>query len=324
MKLKPYACHIVLLIALITVAEPGYGGSEAVEKQIPLSIGEMTDLLVKWWGDAGYQIQHSEPEAGQVRFQAIKGPENWQVDLAPHSALATRVIVNFSGMNPEIRQQQFWDHISHYILNPQAEELRDSDRHIPSTVLPKMESVVCINVRSDENLIQFSGFIIDTSGIVLCTAHALGNSQDFTVTLYDGQEIKAKLLFMDPHKDLSILQIALKTKVAAIRLSEGRNLLGMGETVFTVGCPLNLRGTVYAGIINSPPRKMKDLPLWQAHMEIYPGSSGSPVFDVNGKIVAMVKGRYRGTTTTAFLIPMETILIFCQENSSLCNTVDTK
>ena len=62
---------------------------------------------------------------------------------------------------------------------------------------------------------------------------------------------------------------------------------------------------------------MNDQPLWQAHMEIYHGSSGSPVFDVNGNIVAMVKGRYRGTTTTAFLIPMETILIFFKEKNPL-------
>jgi serine protease Do len=315
MKLKHYACHIMLLIALITVAESGHGASEAVEKQLPLPIGEITDMLVKWWGDAGYQIQRSEPEAGYMRLAAIKDQENWQVDLAPHSALATRVIVSFSGMNPEFRQQQFWDHISHYIHNPSAEEPRDSDQNIPAAVLSRMESVVCINTRSDEKNVQFSGFIIDTNGLVLCTAHDLGNRQEITVTLYDGQEAKAKLLYKDLHKDLAILQTALKPK-DAIRLSEGRNLLGMGETVFTVGCPLNLRGTVYAGTINSPPRKMNDQPLWQAHMKIYHGSSGSPVFDVNGKIVAMVKGRYRGTTTTAFLIPMETILFFFKENGS--------
>jgi serine protease Do len=108
----------------------------------------------------------------------------------------------------------------------------------------------------------------------------------------------------------------LKT-TAAIRLSESRNLLGMGEIIFSVGCPNNMRDTVYAGTINSPPRKMNDLPLWQANMEIHHGSSGSPVFDVNGNIVGMVKGRYRGTTTTGFLIPMETILNFLKENSPL-------
>jgi len=316
MKIKPYVWQMMLLTALITAPEPGYCASEAVEKRIPLPIGEMADMLAKWWTDTGYQIQRTEPEAGYVRFRAIKGQENWQVDLAPHSALATRVTAAFSGMNPEIRQQQFWDHITHYINNPLAEKPQDPGRHIPAVVLSRMESVVCINARSDGNSNQFSGFIIDTDGLVLCTAHALGNSQDLTVTLYDGRQVQAKLLFKDAHKDLSILQIALKSK-AAIQLSEGRNLLGMGETVFTVGCPVNLQGTVYSGTINSPPRKMNDLPLWQAQMEIHPGSSGSPVFDGNGNIVAMVKGRYRGTSSTAFLIPMETILVFFKEKSSL-------
>jgi serine protease Do len=144
----------------------------------------------------------------------------------------------------------------------------------------------------------------------------LGKNQRLTVTLYDGREVEAKLLFRDPHADLSILQIALKTKTA-IRLFEGRNLLGMGETIYSVGCPVKLRGTVYAGTINSPPRRMNDLPLWQVSMEIYHGSSGSPVFDENGKIVAMVKGRYRGTTTTGFLIPMETIFKFLKEKTPL-------
>jgi serine protease Do len=314
MTLKPYVRHIMLLIALITIAGHGYGATEAVEKQIPVPIGEMTDMLVKWWEDTGYQIQRTEPENGYVRFYAVKGQEACQVDLAPHSALATRVIVRFSGMAPEMREQQFWDHISFYLHNPTAEEPRSSDQHIPATVLSKIESVVCINAKSDGNTVQFSGFIIDTQGLVLCTAHDLGDSQRLTVTLYDGQEIEAKLLFKDPHMDLSILQIALKTK-GAIRLSEGRNLLGMGETIFTVGCPVNLRGTVYAGTINAPPRRMNDMPLWQAHMEIYHGSSGSPVFDVSGNIVAMVKGRYRGTTTTAFLIPMETIFNFIKEKN---------
>ena len=83
MKLKSYACHIMLLIAFIAVAGPGYCASEAVEKQIPLPIGEMTDMLVKWWGDTGYQIQRTEPETGNVRLNVIKGQENWQVDLVP-------------------------------------------------------------------------------------------------------------------------------------------------------------------------------------------------------------------------------------------------
>lgn len=316
MKPKHYACRMVLLAALVVISNPGYCATYGVEKQIPLPIGEMTEVLVKWWQAAGNQIRRTEPEAGGVQLYAEKGMENWKVDLIPYSALATRVSVNFSGIAPETRIQQFWDHISHYLYKPSVEEPGASDQHIPAAVLSKIESVVCIDARLAENNVQFSGVIIDTNGLVLCTAHDLGNNQRLTVTLYDGREVEAKLLFKDTHADLSILQITLKTKTA-IRLFEGRNLLGMGETIYSVGCPVNLRGTVYAGTINGPPRRMNDLPLWQAHMEIYHGSSGSPVFDANGIIVALVKGRYRGTTTTGFLIPMETIFKFLKEKTPL-------
>lgn len=316
MNLKPTVCQIFLLITLITVVEPGYGATQSAEKQIPLAVGEMTDLLVKWWEDAGYRIRRMEPEAGHVTLNAIKDQESWQVDLSPHSALETRVSATYSGKTPDLRQRQFWDHISSYLLSLPTEAPPGSNHPIPAAVLSRIESVVCINARSDETSIQFSGVIIDTNGIVLCTAHDLGNSQHITVTLYDGQEVTAKLLLKDPHADLSILQLSLKPK-AAIRLSEGRNLLEMGETIFSVGCPVNLQNIIYAGTINAPPRRMNDLPLWQANMEIHHGSSGSPVFDVNGNIVAVVKGRYRGTTTTGFLIPLETILHFLKEKSPL-------
>jgi serine protease Do len=45
-------------------------------------------------------------------------------------------------------------------------------------------------------------------------------------------------------------------------------------------------------------------------MEIHPGSSGSPVFDANGRLVGIVKGRYRGTNSIGFVIPLETITSF--------------
>jgi serine protease Do len=48
-------------------------------------------------------------------------------------------------------------------------------------------------------------------------------------------------------------------------------------------------------------------------METPPGSSGSPVFDREGKMVAMIKGRYRGTHSTGFLIPLETVVKFLNE-----------
>jgi serine protease Do len=144
----------------------------------------------------------------------------------------------------------------------------------------------------------------------------LKNLQEITVILYDGRQLKANLVKMDTHRDLALLDINAKFNTF-ISVAEGRNLLGMGESLYSVGCPIDVRGTIYSGIINSPPRRVNDLPLWQVNMHIHPGSSGSPVFDVQGNLVAIVKGRYRGTDSVGFLIPLETIIDFATDASSL-------
>ena len=110
-------------------------------------------------------------------------------------------------------------------------------------------------------------------------------------------------------RNLALLECPVGDR-AFVSLSTGRNLLGMGENIYAIGCPSNLRGTIAPGTIAGPPRLVNDLPLWQVAMDIFPGSSGSPVFDAQGRVMAMVKGRYRGTASVGFLTPMETIIAF--------------
>jgi serine protease Do len=95
-----------------------------------------------------------------------------------------------------------------------------------------------------------------------------------------------------------------------VSLSDGRNLLENGETVYSVGCPGNQPGQLSSGIVDGPPRRLKNRLLWQVIMRIDPGSSGSPVFDDRGRLVAMVKGRFRGSSTVGFLTPLDTIMDF--------------
>jgi serine protease Do len=49
-------------------------------------------------------------------------------------------------------------------------------------------------------------------------------------------------------------------------------------------------------------------------METLPGSSGGPVFDGDGRLVGVVKGRYRGTESKGFVIPARTIVDFLEES----------
>jgi serine protease Do len=80
-----------------------------------------------------------------------------------------------------------------------------------------------------------------------------------------------------------------------------------------VNCPDNPQGRVTAGRINGPPALVNGYPLWQVAMKVVPGTSGSPVFDPDGRLVGVVRGRYRGTESRGFLIPVGTIREFLDQ-----------
>jgi serine protease Do len=153
---------------------------------------------------------------------------------------------------------------------------------------------------------------VDEKGMIISTAHDLKEIKEISVALYSGRKIKGQVVKIDPQRDLILVDVGIKLD-NPICLDKGRNSLNMGEPLFSVGCPINHGGMIYSGIINSSPRRVKDLVLWQVNMTIHPGSSGSPVFDIHGNLVAIVKGRYRGTESVGFLIPFETILAFLKE-----------
>jgi serine protease Do len=114
---------------------------------------------------------------------------------------------------------------------------------------------------------------------------------------------------MDKRYDLSLVDVGTALD-APIALSEGKILLEETERLFNIVCAANSNGTIYSGTVSGPPRKTDRQVLWQVNMQIRPGSSGSPVFDLQGNLVAVVKGRYRGADTVGFLIPFASVMKF--------------
>ena len=171
-------------------------------------------------------------------------------------------------------------------------------------------------VGSPENSMQISGFIIDPKGLIVCTAHGLKNIQKpLTVALHDGRELPGWVVKMDRRYDLSLVDVKTDLKIPEL-LSNGRNLRG-GETerLYNVVCADNSEGPFYSGMVSGTPRKSDNQLLWQINMTIRPGSSGSPVFDPQGKLVAVVKGRYRGAERIGFLIPFASLMAFLSDDS---------
>jgi serine protease Do len=303
---------LICIFCLVCLAVFGFSSTEGVTKLFALPIAELEAILSDWLSQSGCSVKRSTLEMGRVKINAVKPGINWQFILKPHSALATEVWVepldNSAGHRALLKNMS--QYISNYTANPVANKDR-INRTVPPAVLSQIESVVCIRAKNGNKDVQVSGFIFDTQGLILSTTHDLQNLSEINVAFYNGRQIKGKLVKIDAHKDLALVRINASVQ-SFIALTEGRNQINPGENVFSVGCPANLIGTVHPGTISGPPRRAGQSLYWQVRMDIYPGSSGSPVFDENGRLIGIIKGRQRGTNTIGFLIPFETIIAFVQ------------
>jgi serine protease Do len=284
-----------------------------MERPFPAPANEVVEVIAEWFGNRGYHILKVHPRPGVAHLRAWNARDDWEITVRPRSALAavaTVVHTNAADIGPTCRHLR--EYVDGYLLGT-ASGLpaigANRPRTLPAAVLDHMEATVCIRARSEKGSIQCSGFIVDPAGLVLCTAHDLTGHQRVTLTFHDGTSAPGEVTRLDLHRDLALIE-CLPGDRGFVSLSNGRNLLGMGETLFSIGCPNNLQGTLTSGTVNGPPRRVTDQPFWQVNMDIFPGSSGSPVFDARGRLVAVVKGRYRGTSTVGFLIPLETVYAF--------------
>lgn len=276
-------------------------------------VSETLYEVLVWMAGSGFAAEQKDLQDGKVMVTGVskeKEGQEWRVTVSPYSALGAEVLVEVTGGMDE----QLAAALKSALVNGKAGGAQDAaDASVlPSPVLGQIENVACIHAEAAGRSVQFSGFFIDGDGLVLCTAHDLFEHERVKVMsntglFYEGDVVKA-----DFKRDLALIRVdAIKEEI--VRVGEGRNLLVVGERIYSIGCPMNMRGTIHAGFINGPPRKIGESFLWQAGLEVQPGGSGSPVFDKDGSLVGVVKGRHREAGDLGFILPLEAIVEFLQE-----------
>lgn len=302
----------ILIFSLLLASPSLFADNEGPQRLCSLPMVEVEKILYDWLVNSGFDVSKTFPESDQVFLLGLKGSENWEMILRPYSPLASylRMKYTVNGQPQQGKLNELWAYLEGYSRG-QRSERKDFEKEVPPPVLSQSESVVCIKAIVEQGEIQFSGFIVDKKGLIISTAHDLKDTQEISVILHNGQQLKGDLVKIDSHRDLILININFKLN-SSISL-KGRKLLKNGEKVYSIGYPFNHQRTVHSGMIDGLPRLVDHLPLWRVEMETLPGSSGSPVFDGQGNLVAIVKGRYRGTETVGFLIPLDTILEFIKE-----------
>ena len=152
-----------------------------------------------------------------------------------------------------------------------------------------------------------SGFIIDSTGIIVTNNHVIKDAEDILVRFEDGQEYEAKVVGADPLSDLAILKIKSDKKFKPVKFGDS-DKARIGDWVIAIGNPLGLSGTVTAGIISARNRNIgmsRYEDFIQTDASINQGNSGGPLFNMDGDVIGIntaILGR-EGNIGIGFSIP---------------------
>ncbi|MEO7053441.1 MAG: DegQ family serine endoprotease [Rhizomicrobium sp.] len=153
-----------------------------------------------------------------------------------------------------------------------------------------------------------SGFIIDPAGFIVTNNHVIENSDQITITLYDGTSLPAKIVGRDTKTDLALLKVVPKKPLPATHFGDS-DKARIGDWVMAIGDPFGLGSTVTAGIVSARNRDINAGPyddFIQTDAPINRGNSGGPLFDMDGNVIGINSAIFSpsgGSVGIGFAIP---------------------
>ncbi len=157
---------------------------------------------------------------------------------------------------------------------------------------------------------QGSGFIVDSSGIILTNSHVVKGADKVTVTLRDGRQFQGEVRGSDDPSDLAVVKInGNNLPVAPLGNSSE---VQVGDWAIALGNPLGLDNTVTLGIVstlNRPSSQVgipdKRLDFIQTDAAINPGNSGGPLLNDRGEVIGINTAIRADGQGIGFAIPID-------------------
>ena len=134
-----------------------------------------------------------------------------------------------------------------------------------------------------------TGFVVGAEGVIATNFHVIGEHREFTVELADGTLCKpTEILAIDRSRDLALFRID-QSGLPTLPLGDSSKI-EPGQAVISVGNPLGYDLSVSQGVVAA----IRELefgdgrPMVQVAIPIEAGSSGSPVVDRYGEVLAIL------------------------------------
>jgi len=158
-----------------------------------------------------------------------------------------------------------------------------------------------------------SGFVIDSSGIIVTNNHVIEGADEITANFADGTKLTATLIGHDEKTDLAVLKVNPEKPLKALKFGDS-DKLRVGDWVMAIGNPFGLGGTVTVGIVSARNRDINSGPydnFIQTDASINRGNSGGPLFNMDGEIIGIntaIISPTGGSIGIGFAIPSSTAI----------------
>lgn len=208
------------------------------------------------------------------------------------------------------------------------EEVEKENKTITQVIEQINESVVGISkIKNPGNTIFLekgssslglgTGMIITEDGYILTNEHVSGSKYSSCyVTLANGKNYKANVVWSDSDIDLAIIKINVKNLPYVILGNSDQ--IQVGEKVYAIGNPIGFefQRTVTSGIISAINRTIKIEEdekssymedLIQTDATINPGNSGGPLINAQGEVIGVNTVKITSAEGIGFAVPINTV-----------------
>lgn len=158
-----------------------------------------------------------------------------------------------------------------------------------------------------------SGFVIDSSGLIVTNNHVIADADEIFANFADGSKLKAELVGRDTKTDLALLRVTPEAgkPLKAVKFADS-DVLRVGDWVMAIGNPFGLGGTLTVGVISARNRDINSGPydnFLQTDAAINRGNSGGPLFNMDGDVVGIntaIISPSGGSIGIGFAVPSNT------------------
>ncbi|MCB1517434.1 MAG: Do family serine endopeptidase [Hyphomicrobiaceae bacterium] len=134
-----------------------------------------------------------------------------------------------------------------------------------------------------------SGFLVSADGYLVTNNHVIEGADEILVYTHDNERYPATLVGSDDKTDIAVLKVDAGKPLPYVEFGDSDNA-EIGDWLVVIGNPFGLGGSVSIGIVSARNRNINSGPyddFIQTDAAINQGSSGGPVFDMNGKVVGI-------------------------------------